>query len=49
MPQSHWPLGRIIDIYKGSNNTVCVVKLKMPSSETVRPVLKVALLGATQG
>ena len=37
VPRSHWPLGRILDLYPGSDGVVCSVKLKTPNGELIRP------------
>ena len=37
VPRSHWPLGRILDIYPGSDEVVRSVKIKTPNGELIRP------------
>ena len=46
MLRSHWPMGRVLETYGGSNNVVCVVKLKTASGEMIRPTSKIALCAA---
>ena len=45
-PQSHWPLGRVIDIYPGNDGIVCSVKIKTPNTELIRPSAKLSLFEA---
>ena len=46
MPRSHWPMGRVLETYRGSNNVIRIVKLNTPSGEMIRPASKIALLEA---
>ena len=46
IPRSYWPMGRVLETYRGSNDVVRVVKLKTASGEMIRPVSKIALLEA---
>ena len=46
MPRSHWPMGRVLETYGGSNDVVRVVKLKTASGEMIRSTSKTALLEA---
>ena len=46
IPGSHWPMGRVSELYGGSIDAVCVVKLNTTSVETTRPDSKIALLEA---
>ena len=45
--RSSWPLGRIVEIYTGSNDVVRTVKIKTGSGYMTRPSSKIALLEAT--
>ena len=44
VPRSHWPLGRILDIYLGSDGVVPSVKIKTPNGELIRPSHSVCVL-----
>ena len=46
MPQSHCPMGRVLETYRGSNDVVRVVKLNTTLGEMIRPATKIALLEA---
>ena len=48
VPRSYWPLGRIIEVYEGSNEVVRVVKLKTASGEMTRPSSRLVLLEASR-
>ena len=37
IPRNHWPLGRAIKTFAGSDNIIRSVKVKTPSTELVRP------------
>ena len=37
IPRNHWPLGQVIETFVGSNDIICSVKVKTPSTELVRP------------
>ena len=37
VPRSHWPLGRILDIYPGNDGVVRSVKIKPSNGELIRP------------
>ena len=43
-PRSLWPLGRILDIYLGSDEVVRSVKIKTPNGELIRPSRSVCVL-----
>ena len=45
-PRSHWPLGRITDVYPGRDNVVRTVKVKTPSNELIRSSRRLCLLQA---
>ena len=36
-PRSHWPLGRIVEVYPDKDGIVRSVKVKTPNSELIRP------------
>ena len=40
IPQSHWPLARVTEIYIGFDSVVCIVKLRTPTNEFVIPANK---------
>ena len=44
VPRSHWPLGRILDIYPGSDGVVRSVKIKTPNGELIRPSRSICVL-----
>ena len=44
VPRSHWPLGRILDIYPGSDGVVRSVKIKTSNGELIRPSGSVCIL-----
>ena len=44
MPQSHWPMGRILERYGGSNDVVLIVKMNRASGKMIRPAFKIPLL-----
>ena len=44
VPRSHWPLGRILDIYPDSDGVVRSVKIKTPNGELIRPSRSVCVL-----
>ena len=46
MPLSHWPMGRVLEMYGVSNDVVDDMKLNTASSEMIRPASKIALLEA---
>ena len=35
-PRSHWPLGRIVEVYPGKDGIVRSVKVKNPNSDLIR-------------
>ena len=35
VPRSHWPIGRVMEIYPGQDSVVCIVKLRTPTNEIV--------------
>lgn len=43
-PCSHWPMGRVLEIHRGSNDVVSVRKLKMTSRQVIISAPKVTLL-----
>ena len=47
-PRSHWPLGRIVELYPGKDDIVRSVKVKTPYSEFMRPSRQVYLLEVQQ-
>ena len=44
VPRSHWPIGRVMDIYPGQDSVVRIVKLRTPTNEIVRPANKLYLM-----
>ena len=47
VPQSHWPIGRLLETYGSSNDVVRFVKLNTASGKMIRPASKTALLEAS--
>ena len=47
-PRSHWPLGRIVDVYPGIDGIVRSVKVKTPNSELSRPSRQLYLFEVRQ-
>ena len=47
-PRSHWPLGRIVEVYPGKDGIVCSLKVKTPNSELIRPSGQLYLLEVRQ-
>ena len=43
-PPLQWPLGRILEAYRGQNNICRVVKVKTARGEYVKPVIKLRKL-----
>lgn len=43
-PRSHWPMGRVIELYKSDDNIIRTVKLKTPSGTLVRASRTLSLL-----
>ncbi|XP_044573912.1 uncharacterized protein LOC123258071 [Drosophila ananassae] len=43
-PPAAWPLGRVIETYPGKDGMVRAVRLRTPTGETTRPIVKLALL-----
>ena len=41
VPRSHWPIGRVMEIYPGQDGVVGIVKLRTPTNEIVRPANKI--------
>ena len=46
MSRSHWLMRRVLEIYGGLNDVLCVVKLNTASGEMIRPASEIALLEA---
>lgn len=44
LPPLKWKIGRVIQIFPGSNKKVCLVKLKTAHGEITRPIDKLVLL-----
>ena len=44
IPRYHWPLGRVIKCFKGTDSIVRSVQLKLSNSEVTRPVQAICLL-----
>ena len=47
-PRSHWPLGRIVEVYPGKDGIVRSVKVKTPNNELIRPSGQLYLLEVRQ-
>ena len=47
IPQNHWPLGRVIETFVGSDDIIHPVKVKTPSTELLRPSNSLYLLEAS--
>ena len=47
-PRSHWPLGRIVEVYPGKDDIVRSVKVKNQNSQLIRPSREVYLLEVQQ-
>ena len=43
-----WPLGRVVEVYKGQDGLVRSAKVTMKAGEFVRPVNKLCLLEAVE-
>ena len=43
-PRATWPLARVIEAIQGADGTVRTVRLRAPTGEMVRPVVKVCVL-----
>ena len=39
-PRSHWPLGKIIEVYHGKDGHVRVVKIQIGKKQLARPISK---------
>ena len=46
--RSHWPLGRIVDVYPGKDKIVRSAKVRTPNDEFVRPSGHLRLLEASR-
>ena len=46
IPRSNWPLARKLDIYRGEDDVISVIKIKTKDSVYMRPVAKLCLLEA---
>ena len=46
--RSHWPLGRIVEVYPDKAGIVRSVKVKTPNSELIRPFRQLYLLEVRQ-
>ena len=44
-----WTIGRIIEVYPGSDGQVCNVKVKKPTGEYSRPVTNIAVIHPAEG
>ena len=44
IPQNHWPLGQVIETFVASDDIICSIKVKTPSSEPARPSNSLFLL-----
>ena len=44
VPRSHWPIGRVMEIYPGQDGIVRIVKLRTSTNEIVRPANKLYLM-----
>ena len=43
MPRSHWPMGRVLERYGGSNDVLRVVKLNTASGKMIRTVSRLII------
>ena len=43
MPRSHWPMGRLLERYGGSNDVLRVVKLNTASGKMIRTVSRLII------
>ncbi len=43
-PPAAWALARVIETYPGKDGMVRAVRLRTPTGETIRPIVKIALL-----
>ena len=46
IPRSHWPMGRIIEVYPGRDGVIRFVQLKTSNGELSRPGALLSLLEA---
>ena len=44
VPRSHWPFGRVTEIYSDCDNVVCIVKLRTPMIEIIQTANKLYLI-----
>ena len=44
MPRSHWPLGRILKTFPGSDGRVRMAEVKTPNGTLMRPAAKLCML-----
>ena len=44
VPRSHWPLGRILKTFPGSDGRVRMAEVKTPNGTLMRPVAKICML-----
>ena len=42
-PRSPWPLGRMLNVYPGSDGVFCSVKIKTPNGELICPTHSVCV------
>ena len=47
-PRNSWPVGRIIETYKGQDDLVRSARVRLRDSELVRPITKLCVLEETQ-
>ena len=47
IPQNHWPMGRVIETFVGSDDIIRPLKVKTPSAELLRPSNSLYLLEAS--
>ena len=43
-PRAHWPLGRILELYPGSDGHVLTIKVKVGNTTCLRPITKICPL-----
>ena len=48
-PRAHWPIGRVTEVYPGSDGVIRSAKVKTRLNELVRPVTKICLLEKDDG
>ena len=47
--RGRWTIGRVISVYPGSDGEIRNVKLKTPTGEYQRPIIKIVLICPAEG